>query len=129
MTMNAEAAALMKTSEDATFTITGYADKGTGTRAGNKKFAKKRADDVANTLVKEHGLDAKRIKTDSKGDTVQPFPENDKNRCVIITGTGTFKVEYMEDVEVEKQVMKKVKKTTVRQVEVMEQVNKTNKKK
>jgi len=35
----------------------------------------------------------------------------------------------MEDVEVEKQVMKKVKKTTVRQVEVMEQVNKTNKKK
>lgn len=125
----AEAAALMKTSEDATFTVTGYADKGTGSRSANKRFAKKRADDVASTLTKEHGIDASRIKTDSKGDTVQPFPENDKNRCVIITGTGTFKVEYMEDVEVEKQVMKKVKKTTVRQVEVMEQVNKTNKKK
>lgn len=117
-----EAVNLMKTSDDATFTITGYADKGTGTPAGNKRYAKKRADDVANKLIKDYGFDANRIKTDSKGDTVQPFPENNKNRCVIITGEGTFKVQYMEDVEVEKQVMNKVKKTVVRQVETMERV-------
>jgi outer membrane protein OmpA-like peptidoglycan-associated protein len=117
-----EAADLMKTSSDATFVITGYADKGTGTAKINKRYAQKRADDVANKLIKEHGIDASRIKTDSKGDTVQPFPENSKNRCVIITGEGTFKVESFEEVEVEKQTTKKVKKAVVRQVEVEEEV-------
>lgn len=118
-----EAADLMKTSEDAKITVTGYADKGTGTARVNKMYAQKRAADVTNKLVKEHGLDAKRITTDSKGDTVQPFPEdNDKNRCVIVKGEGTFKVTTYEEVEVEKQEMKKVKKTVTRQVEVEEEV-------
>ena len=61
--------------------------------------------------------------TDSKGDTVQPFPENDKNRCVIVTGEGTFKVTTYEEVEVEKQGTKKVKKSVTRQVEVKEEIN------
>ena len=29
------------------------------------------------------------ISVDYKGDTVQPFDENDKNRCVIIDGDGS----------------------------------------
>lgn len=107
---------LMKTSEDANFTVTGYADKGTGTPKLNKKYAKQRAEGVAEKLVKEHGLDASRLKTDSKGDTVQPFEENDKNRCVIITGHGTFKVTTYEEYEVKKPSTKKVKKTVVREV-------------
>lgn len=111
---------LMKTSEDATYTITGYADKGTGTPALNKKFAKQRADSMKDKLVNEHGIDGTRIKTDSKGDTVQPFEENDKNRCVIVTGEGTFKVTEYEEVEVEKTVNKKVKKEVTRQKEVQE---------
>ena len=114
---------LMKTSDDAQFTVTGYADKGTGTPRINKMYSQKRAEDVVNKLVNEHGIDAKRIKADSKGDTVQPFAENDKNRCVIITGEGTFKVTTYEEVEVEKTVMKKVKKKVTRQVEVEERVN------
>ena len=113
---------LMKTSDDAKFTITGYADKGTGTHAINKKYAKKRADGVADKLIKEHGIDASRITTDSKGDMVQPFTENDKNRCVIVTGEGTFRVTTYEEVEVEKQTTKKVKKQVTRQVEVQEEV-------
>ena len=112
----------MKTSDDAKFTVTGYADKGTGTPAINKVYAKKRAEDVANKLTKEHGIDAARLTTDSKGDTVQPFTENDKNRCVIITGEGTFKVTTYEEVEVEKTVTKKVQKTVTREVEVQERV-------
>lgn len=116
-------AELMKTSDDAKFTVTGYADKGTGTPAINKKYAKQRADGVTEKLVKEHGIDASRLTTDSKGDRVQPFAENDKNRCVIITGEGTFKVTTYEEVEVEKQVTKKVKKTVPRTVEVKERVN------
>ena len=119
-----ETADLMKTSPDAIITVTGYADKGTGNARLNKMYAKKRADDVTKKLVDEHGLDATRIKSDSKGDTVQPFPEdNDKNRCVIVTGEGTFKVTNYEEVEVEKQGTKTVKKAVTRQVEVKEQVN------
>ena len=118
-----ETADLMKTSPDAVITVTGYADKGTGTARLNKMYAQKRAADVTDKLVKEHGLDASRIKTDSKGDTVQPFEENDKNRCVIVTGEGTFKVTSYEEVEVEKQGTKKVKKEVTRQEEVKEQIN------
>ena len=114
---------LMKTSDDAHFTVTGYADKGTGTPKLNKKYAEKRAADVTDKLIKEHGLDASRLTTDSKGDTVQPFAENDKNRCVIITGEGTFKVTEYEEVEVKKPSVKKVKKTVPRLVEVQERVN------
>ena len=115
---------LMKTSEDATFTVTGYADKGTGNARINKMYAKKRADnvtkklveEVTDKLVKEHGVDASRLKTDSKGDTVQPFEENDKNRCVIITGEGTFKVTTYEEYDAPKVTTKKVQKTVIREV-------------
>ena len=107
---------LMKTSDDATFTVTGYADKGTGNPTLNKMYAKKRADDVTNKLIKEHGLDANRLKSDSKGDTVQPFKENDKNRCVIITGEGTFKVTKYEEYDAQKVTTKKVQKTVTREV-------------
>jgi len=119
-----EAAELMKTSEDAKITVTGYADKGTGSAASNKKFAKKRADDVARKLVSEYGLDKKRIKVDSKGDTVQPFAENDKNRCVIVSGEGTFLIKKFRQVVVDKTIMKKVKKTKTRLIEVKEPVTK-----
>ena len=114
----------MKCSDDAMFTVTGYADKGTGSAKMNKKYAKQRADDVAKKLVEQYGLDAKRLKTDSKGDTVQPFEENDKNRCVIVTGEGTFRITTTEmvEVEVEKQSTKKVQKTKTREVQIQEEI-------
>ena len=111
---------LMKTSDDATFTVTGYADKGTGNPKLNQMYALKRAQGVTEKLVKEHGIDASRIQSDSKGDTVQPFEENDKNRCVIVTGEGTFKVTTYEEVEVEKQTTKKVEKQVTTKKEVKE---------
>ncbi|MBQ8711536.1 MAG: OmpA family protein [Prevotella sp.] len=107
---------LMKTSDDATFTLTGYADKGTGNPTINKMYAQRRADDVTKKLINEHGLDASRLKTDSKGDTVQPFEENDKNRCVIITGEGTFKVTNYEEYDAQKVTTKKVKQTVTREI-------------
>jgi len=111
-----DVADLMKTSADATFTLTGYADKGTGNPTINKMYAQKRADNVTQKLINEHGLDASRLKSDSKGDTVQPFEENDKNRCVIITGEGTFKVTNYEEYETKKVTTKKVKKTVIKEV-------------
>ena len=66
-------------------TIKGYADKGTGTPAINVKYAKQRAEKVAKAL-QEKGIAASRMDVSSYGDTVQPFSENDRNRCVIVVG-------------------------------------------
>lgn len=82
----AEMAAWLKSHPEAKATVTGYADRGTGNPTINKKYAKSRADVVTKTLVKKYGIAASRITTDSKGDTVQPFSENDKNRVTIVVG-------------------------------------------
>lgn len=70
---------------DKVVTIDGYADKGTGNPVINKEYAQQRAENVAKAL-QEEGIPASQLKVDSHGDTIQPFPENDKNRCVIIVG-------------------------------------------
>lgn len=71
---------------DAKISVIGYADKGTGTPELNSKYAQQRAENFKKVLVDSYDVDADRIIIDSKGDTVQPFSENDKNRCVIIEG-------------------------------------------
>jgi outer membrane protein OmpA-like peptidoglycan-associated protein len=68
---------------NAKVTITGYADKGTGNAQINERLGKSRAKVVTDRLVKEYRIDPSRIITDSKGDTEQPFAENDKNRVSI----------------------------------------------
>lgn len=65
--------------------ISGYADKGTGNPKINQGYAKQRAEKVAK-ILQEKGIAASRMTVESFGDTVQPFPENDKNRCVIVVG-------------------------------------------
>ena len=67
---------------EAKVAVTGYADKGTGTAAINNRISQKRADSVAKALMNK-GIKADRINVSSKGDTVQPFAENDLNRVVI----------------------------------------------
>ena len=64
--------------------IKGYADKGTGNPYVNRKYAKQRADNVKKALVNKYGISSKMIECLSYGDTVQPYPENDKNRCATI---------------------------------------------
>ncbi|MBQ9532712.1 MAG: OmpA family protein [Prevotella sp.] len=66
-------------------TISGYADKGTGNEKVNKGYAKARAEKVAKAL-QDKGIAKKRMTVNSYGDTVQPFANNDDNRCVIIVG-------------------------------------------
>ena len=66
-------------------TIRGYADRETGNPEINKGYAGDRADKVAK-ILQEKGVDASRMTVKSFGDLVQPFEENDKNRCVLITG-------------------------------------------
>jgi outer membrane protein OmpA-like peptidoglycan-associated protein len=63
--------------------MTGYADKGTGNATINARLAAGRAQAVKDMLVKNYNIPESRITYDSKGDTVQPFSENDKNRVTI----------------------------------------------
>ncbi len=79
----AEISNYMKENPNATITITGYADKGTGNAKINKSLSVRRAQAVVDTLVKKYGIDASRIKSDSKGDTEQPFTEQVLNRVSI----------------------------------------------
>lgn len=74
----------MKANPDFNVALVGYADKETGTAAGNLKLSENRAKVVKERLVKL-GVPAERISTAFKGDTVQPFAENNKNRVVICT--------------------------------------------
>ena len=94
-----QVAQFIKENKNVKVNIVGYADKGTGNARVNKMYAAKRADQFKKDLVNRHGVDASIITTDSKGDTVQPFAENDKNRCVIIDAEGIKVVK--ETIEVE----------------------------
>lgn len=67
--------------------VVAYADKGTGTPELNMRYSKERAENVVAALV-EAGVDKGIITSDYKGDTVQPFAENDKNRVAIVKVTG-----------------------------------------
>lgn len=74
--------AFLKANPETKVAVTGYADAGTGNPTINMKYSQQRAENVAKAL-KEAGIDAGRITVDAKGDTVQPFSENDKNRVSI----------------------------------------------
>jgi outer membrane protein OmpA-like peptidoglycan-associated protein len=72
----------LKANPETKVNVTGYADAGTGNPKINMKYSQGRAENVAKALT-EAGIDAARITVDAKGDTVQPFSENDKNRVTI----------------------------------------------
>ena len=112
-----EVADLIKTDPNAKIIVTGYADKETGTPEINERLSKERAEGVVSKLVNEHGINAANITTQWKGDTVQPFAENDKNRCVIVKGEGNFKVTKYETYEEKVEKTRQVEKTRTVQVE------------
>ena len=72
-----------KENPKATILLKGYADKETGTPEVNKQIAKQRTETVKKAL-RAKGIAAKRVKVEVKGDTEQPFANNDENRVVII---------------------------------------------
>lgn len=79
------AAAWCKKYPNKTVTVSGYADKGTGNAKLNMMYSQQRTNKVVD-MLKKKGVPASQIKSAAYGDTVQPFSENDKNRCVIIEG-------------------------------------------
>ena len=78
-----EIAAYLNKYPESKVVITGYADKKTGNAKINEKLARKRSQMVADLLTSKFGIASSRITVDSKGDSVQPFEENDLNRVSI----------------------------------------------
>lgn len=73
----------MKDHPTAKAEVMGYADAGTGSAEVNRAISEKRAARVAKVLTEKYGIDASRITSGYKGDTVQPFKNNNSNRVVI----------------------------------------------
>lgn len=85
--MVSEIADFVKSHKDVKVSVTGYADKGTGNPRINMGYSKQRAEGVTEALINA-GVPADIITTDWKGDTVQPFEENDDNRVAITVASG-----------------------------------------
>lgn len=64
--------------------VTGYADAGTGSHEVNLRVSQRRAEAVAKALQQHYGIKADAMKVNYKGDTEQPFANNDDNRVVIV---------------------------------------------
>ena len=77
----------VKAHKNSKVVVVGYADEETGTPSLNMRYSKERAEKVVAALV-EAGVDKAVITAEWKGDTEQPFADNDKNRVAIVTVTG-----------------------------------------
>ena len=75
-------ASWLKANPDYSVLVVGYADKKTGDSNYNMSLSKKRAAAVQKALLSA-GVPAEKVAVDHKGDTVQPFSDNHKNRVVI----------------------------------------------
>lgn len=74
----------MKANPNTQVVITGYADKGTGSRAFNLHLSAQRAEVVANTLANKYGIARNRMIVKSMGEVMdQPFADPVQNRVAI----------------------------------------------
>ena len=78
-----EIADYLKANPNSTVEITGYADRGTGNATINRNLSQRRANAVSNMLQRTYKIQKSRIKTDFKGDTIQPFATDVENRVSI----------------------------------------------
>lgn len=84
MTKVEAVAEYLKAHPEAKVTVTGYADKGTGTKQFNLRLSAKRAEVVAKTLQTKYGISSSRIMVKSMGDDeFQPYPDPVQNRVAI----------------------------------------------
>lgn len=80
----AQVAEYMNQHPNTNVTITGYADKGTGTMAFNLRLSAQRAEAVAKVLQNTYGIPASRMTVKSMGEAEdQPYPDPVQNRVAI----------------------------------------------
>lgn len=75
----------MKANPKTKVTITGYADKDTGTAAYNRKLSERRAQTVYDILVNNYGISPDRLVKNAEGSSKQPYGTNNWNRIVIFS--------------------------------------------
>lgn len=71
--------------KNAVYTITGYADAGTGSKRINEKLSKARAEAVYECLVEEFGIDKAQLKIDYKGGVENMFHDDPRLSRAVIT--------------------------------------------
>ena len=69
------------------YTITGYADAGTGSKELNERLSKERAEAVRDCLVDEFGVDASQLKIDYKGGVENMFYDDPRMSRAVITSS------------------------------------------
>ena len=80
----AQVAEYLQNHPEATVTITGYADKGTGSMAFNLRLSAQRSQAVAKALQNKYYIPASRMIVKSMGeDMYQPYPDAVQNRVAI----------------------------------------------
>ncbi|MCH5231063.1 MAG: OmpA family protein [Muribaculaceae bacterium] len=80
----AQVAEYLQSHPEATVTITGYADKGTGSMAYNLRLSAQRSQAVAKALQDKYYIPASRMIVKSMGeDMYQPYPDAVQNRVAI----------------------------------------------
>lgn len=67
------------------YTITGYADAGTGSKEINERLSKARAEAVCDCLVKEFGVNKSQLKIDYKGGVDNMFYDDPRMSRAVIT--------------------------------------------
>ena len=80
----AQVAEYLQAHPNATVTITGYADKGTGSKAFYLRLSAQRSQEVAKVLQNQYFIPASRMMVKSMGeDMYQPYPDAVQNRVAI----------------------------------------------
>ena len=80
------AEAIKQGDPDAVYTITGYADVGTGSNSVNERLSRARAEAVYNCLVNEFGVSKSQLKIDDKGGVDNMYHDDPNlSRAVIVT--------------------------------------------
>ena len=81
------AEAIKKGDPNAVYTITGYADAGTGSKKLNERLSKARAEAVYNCLVEEFGVNKSQLEVDYKGGVENMFYDDPRMSRAVITKT------------------------------------------
>lgn len=79
------AEAIKASDPNAVYTITGYADAGTGSKKLNERLSKKRAEAVYDCLVNEFGVSASQLRIDYKGGVDNMFYDDPRLSRAAIT--------------------------------------------
>ena len=70
--------------KDKVFTLTGYADKQTGSAKRNKQLSEMRVNYVSKLLQEKYNIPAERLVIKSEGSAVDRWGDPTLNRCVVI---------------------------------------------